>query len=380
MTPARKATSRTQGVFVVLCMLVASGARAQAPEQNDRVVRGEAPIVAGNAAAAGKRAVADALRQLVERALLELVKESPLPSPAPPGVAQLKSSLANSAQKYVRSYRLVEQETEGGVIRVMVEADVNTALLRRELERARGASAAPATALAPVSVAALLLVAGAVPVAARTAGALTATGVNARLDASPGEAQLVASAAKQNANALFVVATSASEGLVRGANRLSVKCNLRSRLFQAGDPAKRGPVVERSDEERGFAADERLARDACFERVATQAARGLASTLRAPAVAASFVTLQLDIVDPGPVPLLLQALKRVGSVTATEVRHVAASLAEIRVFTRMGGVALGQALLREVAGKLAVTPTQTSNDLLALRVRALESSPLEENR
>jgi hypothetical protein len=138
--------------------------------------------------------------------------------------------------------------------------------------------------------------------------------------------------------------------------------------------------VERSDEERGFAADERLARDACFERVATQAARGLASTLRAPAVAASFVTLQLDIVDPGPVPLLLQALKRVGSVTATEVRHVAASLAEIRVFTRMGGVALGQALLREVAGKLAVTPTQTSNDLLALRVRALESSPLEENR
>jgi hypothetical protein len=88
----------------------------------------------------------------------------------------------------------------------------------------------------------------------------------------------------------------------------------------------------------------------------------------------------LDIVDPGPVPLLLQALKRVGSVTATEVRHVAASLAEIRVFTRMGGVALGQALLREVAGKLAVTATQTSNDLLALRVRALESSPLEENR
>lgn len=380
MTPARKATSTTQGVFVVLCMLVASGARAQAPEQNDRVVRGEAPIVAGNAAAAGKRAVADALRQLVERALLELVKESPLPSPAPPGVAQLKSSLANSAQKYVRSYRLVEQETEGGVIRVMVEADVNTALLRRELERARGASAAPAPALAPVSVAALLLVAGAVPVAARTAGALTAAGVNARLDASPGEAQLVASAAKQNANALFVVATSASEGLVRGANRLSVKCNLRSRLFQAGDPGKRGPVVERSDEERGFAADERLARDACFERVATQAARGLASMLRAPAVAASFVTLQLDIVDPGPVPLLLQALKRVGSVTATEVRHVAASLAEIRVFTRMGGVALGQALLREVAGKLAVTATQTSNDLLALRVRALESSPLEENR
>lgn len=380
MRPAGEATTRTTGVFVLLCMLVTSSARAQAPEQNDRVVRGEAPIVAGNAAAAGKRAVADALRQLVERALGELLKEAPVPTPAPAGVAQLKASLANSAQKYVRSYRLIEQETEGGVIRVMVEADVNTALLRRELERARGAAVAPPTALAPVSAAAFLLVAGAAPLAAITAGALTAAGVNARLDASPGEAQLVASAAKQNANALFVVATGASEGLVRGTNRISVKCNLRSRLFQAGGQAQHGPTVDRSDEERGFAADETLARDACFARVATQAARGLAAAFRAPTIAALFVTLQLDIVDPGPVPILLQALKRAGAVTATEVRHVAANLAEIRVFTRIGGAALGQALLREVAGKLTITATQTSNDLLALRVRALDSLPLEENR
>ena len=380
MRPARESTPETRGVFVVLCLLVASGARAQAPEPNERVVRGEAPIVAGNAVAAGKRAVADALRQLVERALVELLKEAPMPSPVPAGVAQLKASLANSAQKYVRSYRLIEQETEGGVIRVMVEADVNTAILRRELERVRGASATAPTALAPVPAAAFLLVAGTAPVAAMTASALTAAGVNARLDASPGEAQLVASAAKQNANALFVVATSASEGLVRGTNRISVKCNLRSRLFQAGRQAPTAPTVDRSDEERGFAADETLARDACFAHVASQAARGLVALFRAPTVAALFVTLQLDIVDPGAVPILLQALKRAGAVTATEVRHVASNLAEIRVFTRIGGAALGQALLREVAGKLTITPTQTTNDLLALRVRAHDSSPLEENR
>jgi hypothetical protein len=379
MKPAREPI--TTVVLVVLSMLVAGGARAQAPEPNDRVVRGEAPIVAGNAAAAGKRAVADALRQLVERSLGELLKEAPMPSSMPAGVAQLKASLANSAQKFVRSYRLIEQETEGGVIRVMVEADVNTALLRRELERGRGTSAAPAAALAPVSATATLLVAGAAPVAAMTAGALIAAGVNTRLDASPGEAQLVASAAKQNAQALFVVATSANEGLVRGTNRVSVRCNLRSRLFQAGGQAAHGPAVDRADEERGFAADERVARDACFERVASQAARGLSAALRAPAVAAIFVMLQLDIADPGPVPIVLQALKRVGSVSATEVRHVSASLAEIRVFTRIGGVALGQALLREVAGKLTVTPTpQTTGDVLALRVRALDSSALEENR
>jgi len=380
MRPAREATARTRDVLVVLCMLVTSSARAQAPEQNDRVVRGEAPIVAGNAAAAGKRAVADALRQLVERALGELVKEAPMPSPVPAGVAQLKASLANSAQKYVRSYRLIGQETEGGVIRVMVEADVNTVLLRRELERARGAAVTPPTALAPAPAAAFLLVEGAAPLAAMTAGALTAAGVNARMDAAPGEAQLVASAARQNANSLFVVATSVSEGLVRGTNRISVKCNLRSRLFQAGGQAQNGPAVDRSDEERGFAAEETLARDACFARAASQVARGLAAAFRAPTIVALFVTLRLDIVDPGPVPILVQALKRVGSVTATEVRHVAANLAEIRVFTRIGGAALGQALLREVAGKLTITPTQTTNDLLALRVRALDSSPLEENR
>ena len=379
MKPAREPI--TTVVFVVLSMLVASGVRAEAPEQNDRVVRGEAPIVAGNAAAAGKRAVADALRQLVERALGELLKEGAgSPSPAPSGVAQLKASLPNSAQKYIRSYRLVEQEAEGGVVRVMVEADVNTVLLRRELERTRSASVVSSTALAPVPAASFLLVAGAAPVAAMTASALTGAGVAARLDASPGEAQLVASAAKQNSSALFVVATSAGEGPVRGTSRLSVKCNLRSRLFQAGSQAQNGPLVDRSDEERGFAADEKLARDACFERAASQAARGLSAGLRAPTVAAVFVTLQLDIVDSGPVPLLLLALKRIGSVTATEVRHVAANLAEIRVFTRMGGAALGQALMRESAGKLAVTPTQTTNDVLALRVRALDSSALEENR
>jgi hypothetical protein len=117
-----------------------------------------------------------------------------------------------------------------------------------------------------------------------------------------------------------------------------------------------------------------------LEKVSGQAARGLASALRAPAVSAQFVTLQLDIADPGAVTNLLQALKRMSAVTATEVRHVTTSLAEIRVFTRIGGVALGQILLRELAGKLTVAPTQTTNDLLALRVRPLDSSALEENR
>jgi hypothetical protein len=377
----RETTTRTSGVLVVLCLIAASGARAQPPEQNERVVRAEAPIVAGNAVNAKKRALADAFRQVVEKAFGELVREgTPMPAPVPTSVAQLKASLANSAQKFIRSYRLIEQETDGGVLRVMVEADVDTVLLRRELERARGATAAPAPAATPAPAANFLLVAGSAPVAAMTAGALTTGGVNARLDASPGEAQLVASAAKQNAYALFVAATSADDGMVRATNRMSVKCALHSRLFQAGGQALRGPAVDRTDEDRGFAADETLARNACFEKASSQAARALVAALRAPAVAAAFVTVQLDIADPGAIPTLVQALKRVGAVSATEVRHVAANVAELRVFTRVGGAALLQALLREVAGKLTVSPTQTTNDVLALRVRALDSSAQEENR
>jgi hypothetical protein len=138
--------------------------------------------------------------------------------------------------------------------------------------------------------------------------------------------------------------------------------------------------VDRTDEDRGFAADGNLAHIACLEKVSGLAARGLVSALRSPTVSTPFVTLQLDIADPGAVMTLLQALKRVSAVTATEVRQVAASVAEIRVFTRIGGVALGQILLRELAGKLTVAPTQTTNDLLALRVRPLDSSALEENR
>ena len=375
----RESARRTGSILVVVCLFVTSGAVAQTPEQN--VVRAEAPIVAGNAVNAKKRALADAFRQAAERAFGELLKEgAPLPQPVPASVAQLKASLANSAQRFIRSYRLIEQQSEGGILRVMIEAEVDTLLLRRELERARGAGAAPAPTAATAPAASFWLVAGAAPGAALTAGSLAAAGVSARLDASTGEAQLLASAAKQNAYALFIAVSSVSEGAVRGTSSISVKCSLRARLFTAAGQAVVGPAVDRTDEDRGFAAEEKLARDACLARVSSQAARGLVTALRAPAVAATFVTLQLDMADPGAVPAVLQALKRVGAVTASEVRHVAANLAEIRVFTRMGGVVLGQALSRELAGKLTVSATQTTNDLLALRVRALDSSAQEENR
>jgi hypothetical protein len=208
---------------------------------------------------------------------------------------------------------------------------------------------------------------------------LAAAGVASRLDPTQPEAQLLAAAAKQNSPAIFVVASSTSEGLVRGAGRVSVKCSLRSRVFPL--PVQPGRLsVDRADEERGFGADETQARTACFERVTAATVRSLVGALYSPTVASPFVTLVLDIADSAVIPTLLQALKRIGGGSATEVRQVAATMAELRVFTSNASAVLMQSLVRETTGKLSVTSTQASIDQLALRVRPLETSPAEEAR
>jgi hypothetical protein len=367
------------GLLAALCLFAAVEVSAQTPEPNERVVRAEAPIVAGNALSAKKRAIADAFKQAVERAFTEALKEGePLPQPWPAGVVQLKASLGNAAQKFVRSYRLIEHTSEGGVMKVMVEADVDTVLLRREIDRARAVGAAMPTGQLPKA-ASVLLVAGSPSATPAVLRALAAAGIAARASRAPAEAQLIAEGAKQNAHALFVAETDSDEGPVRGASQVGIKCRLAAHLFAAGGPTGR-PVLDQVDEDRGFGADSAAAHDACAERTAALLARAVVAKLRAPAVGTPFVTVQLDMVDPGAIALVLQACKRMGAVMATEARQVSAKAAEIRVFTRMGGPGLQQALVRELAGKLAVVPTQTSNEVLVLRVRNPDSSDLEENR
>jgi hypothetical protein len=365
-----------RSILLAGCLLTAAQVHAQtpSPDANDHIFRSEAPVVAGNAVSAKKRALSDAFRQATERSFAEILKETePLPQPWPPALGQLKASLANAAQKFVRSYRIIEQSSEGGVLKVMVEADVDTQALRREIDRARGSAATPSRTVPSSS----LLVAGTASAAPVVLRALAAAGVPAQLDRATGEAELIADGAKQNAHALFVTESDADEGAVRGASQVSVKCSLAARLFMAGAPTGR-PALDEVDQDRGFAADPTAARESCIERTATLVAHAVASKLRAPAVVSPFVTLQLDIVDPGAVTLVLQACKRVGAVTAAEVREVGATMAELRVFTRVGGPALQQALTRELAGKLAIVPTQTTKDLLSLRVRNPDSSSLEE--
>lgn len=371
-----KAVRRTTAASLLSLILVPPAA-AQAPDGNDHVIAAQAPIVEGNAVNAKKRALGDAFRQAVERAWGDIIKEgSPLPQPLPPALGQLKASLANSAQRFVRSYRIIEQTTEGGLLRLMVEADVDTALLRREMDRARGGAGTtlPALPRPPVTV---YVVGGTSPAVANLAAGLSAAGVSARGESAQTEAQLLEAAVKRNAPAIFVAAASASEGVVRGAGRVAVKCSLHARVFPA--PVQPGrTAVDRSDDERGFGADEAQARTACFERATAVAVRNLVGALHSPTVASPFVTLVLDIADPGVIPTLLQALKRIGGVSATEVRQVAGNMAELRVFTRNASAVLMQSLVRETTDKLSVTSTQASIDQLVLRVRPVTASPSEE--
>jgi hypothetical protein len=377
-------------IVTLVCLLASGVALGQTPTpapapspapSDDRIVRAEVPIVAGNAVSAKKRALADAFRQATEKAFAELLKDGePLPQPWPPGVIQIKASLASAAQKYIRSYRLIEQDGEGGVLHVMLEIDVDTVSLRRELDRARGP--ANVATPAPRPVANSVLTAG--PAGAVMVAALNAAGLRAIVDPAVSEAQLVGSATKQNAHALFATSTSRPEGIVRGAARVAVTCSIRSRLLLSGPPGGRAVVravvIDRNDEAWGFAVEEAGARNACFERAASAAVRAFTATVRAPAVTAPFVTVQLGFEDVGVIPIVLQALKRMGSVTATEPRHIAATTAELRVFTRIAGPALAQMLVREIGGKLVLEPTVSTNEQIGWRVRNVEPSVQEENR
>ncbi len=335
----------------------------------DGVVTAEAPIVAGNAVLAKQRALGDAFRQATERAFATLIAENGESSaPLSPALIQLKASLATLGQRFVRSYRVLEQDESAGKLRLQIEAEVDLALLRREMDRARGTGGGGGVPAAPV---APFLVGGAVPAELRLVAVNAFVAAGARAQASPAidEATLTAAAAGKGSHAILLTASASPEGAIRGTNRVSVRCELRARVV----PAASGPKLERSQEERGFAADETAARMACWERVTRALAREVVATFKPAPGSTRHVSLSLDLPDPSALAAVVQAIKRLGAVSATEVRHVTVQGAEIRLFTRMSGPVIASGLARELAGRLALTTTKpATDDHVWLQVRAPE--------
>lgn len=377
MSPRRfLATSALTGALLSLAL-----AHPLEAQSNDRVFTSEAPIVNRNALQAEQRALADAFRQATERAFQELMKEAGAEGQTlSPGLSQLKASLASKGQRFVRGYRVLEKDESNGILRLQIDADVNTALLRREIEKTRGAITpeVPGTPTAPAAIGAVLL-GGDLPEDLRTpvATALGAAGVRAQVAPIREEAALVAAAAKQNAQALWIASTWFDEGVIRGSGHVSERCELHARLLPMG-PAGRPALLDRTLSERGFAPDQAAARLTCAKSAAANLAHQLADLLRPVPAASRYVTVDLDVIEPAALMTVVQVLKRLGAVNAVEVRRVTPRQAEIRVFTRMSGREIQAGLLRDLAGRLTLTEVKPPTDRLTLQARqrqAAESQP-----
>jgi hypothetical protein len=339
-------------------------------EPGDRVVTAEAPIVNGNAVVAKQRAMVDAFRQATERAFTELLKESGAEGqPLAGGLMKVKASLASRGQRFVRSYRVLEQDESNGRLRLQIDADVDTALLRREMERARGGTGEPEIAAAQPA-GPSVVVGGELPDESKAAvlNALASAGVRAKSIAVRDEAPLVAAAAPQAGQGLWLAGTVFAEGTIRGSSRRSVRCELHARVLPTV-AGSRGALLDQKFPERGFAGDETAARLACWQRAGQDLARQM-TTLQRPIPASSrFVTLDLQVVEPSALLTLVQVLKRLGAVSAAEVRRVSVRQAEIRVFTRMSAREVQNALIRDIGTRLVVTEVKPPTDRLSLQVR-----------
>lgn len=361
--------------WLILGALLVCGPAARGQE-NDRVVTAEAPILAGNAVLAKQRALGDAFRQAAERAFaLVLAESGDTPAPLPPALAQLKASFATRGQRFVHSYRVLEQDEAAGKLRLQIEAEVDMALLRREMDRARGAGA-PGPNVVPVAAEMPpFFVGGIIPSEVRLIAVNAFVAAGARAQASPAtdETALATAAAGQGSHAVLLAATATPEGAIRGANRVAVRCELRARVVTAPTTMGPGPKLDRAEEDRGFAADETAARMACWERVAQALSRNIVTALKPAPASTRYVELTLDLADSSALAAVVQGIKRLGAVAATEVRHVSAKGAEVRLFTRMGGPAIAAALARELAGRLAVTTTKPATvDHVWLQARTPE--------
>jgi hypothetical protein len=158
------------------------------------------------------------------------------------------------------------------------------------------------------------------------------------------------------------------EGPVRGTTRNSASCRLAARVL----PVSSAPTVDRTAEARAFAEGAAAASAECLARVAGDLTRQTSASL-SPAVAVPrdmrLVTLDLDVIEPAALPLVMQALKKVGSVSASEVRRVTVGHVELRTTTRLSAPSLVAAIARELTGTATVTAGQPAADRVPLQVR-----------
>ncbi len=269
---------RTVSIAGALALLAGTRAAAQAPPgpvppsapvaepavaPGARVATGQAPVVGGNAAGARERALEDAIRQVVDQALAELVDPQTR-------AAQAKAvrALEAKAHSFVGSYRTLEEGEANGVYSVRIQAEVDLVALRRKVER----WTVPAPGPAPTVAAAPSIVpagrGGRVP------------GVHRQAGRAPCRRRAFAHAAappvrrRPGSATATVTVTSRDEGALRGTGRVSVACQATARFAGA-------PLPERAASARAFAETADAGRADCLGRLAGALGADLASTMNA---------------------------------------------------------------------------------------------------
>jgi hypothetical protein len=174
--------------------------------------------------------------------------------------------------------------------------------------------------------------------------------------------------------ALVLSANASEEGAVRGTSKWAAGCRMAVRVL----PVNAAPAADRSAEARAFSDGKDAARAECLARTAGDLARQVAAGLGGAAQARDVraVSLDLDMIEPAVLPMVLQALKKMGSVSSAEVRRVTVGHVEIRAVTRLSGQALVSAIARELTGAAEVTPGQAMADRASLQVRLPPAAPL----
>ena len=178
-----------------------------------------------------------------------------------PALSSLRAGWLQRPKRLVRSYRVLEQSEDGGMLRVRVTAELDEAFMRREFDRSRGvANRGVAPGVLPV------LAVGAPEAGAVLVSALGDEGIRAQLQAGAAsdESALKALAARAGRSVALVTGRAASEGPVRGTGQQAVECQLGVRLVSADA----GAGAERTASARGFQIQEADARTACFARAA----------------------------------------------------------------------------------------------------------------
>jgi hypothetical protein len=349
-----------------LALLVGARAAAQAPpaavpstppiadpavDPGARVATGQAPVVGGNAAGARERALEDAIRQVVDQALAELVDPQTR-------AAQAKAirAIEAKAHSFVGRYRALEEGEANGVYSVRIQAEVDLVALRRKVERWMAPPPGPPspTTAPPFTVQAGE---GASPAfLARLVAALSAAGVQARESSSgpPAPGGPVAS----------VSITTRDEGALRGTGRVSVACQATARFAGVARP-------ERSAGTRAFADSAQAGRADCFGLLAGALATELAATLNPGSGDADLpiLTIDADIVEPAAVSALLKSVRSVGAVSGADLVRVGGGHAEIRARTRSAPGPLAAALSRDADAMISLSDVQTAGGVIRLRAR-----------